>query len=586
MHGRKECDPINGCGKFYKEHLTECPYCDTPEAFSNFVPFNPLDWSYDLECYPNIFTASFKHMRTGVRLIFEISERRDDLVALYSFLMALQGAGCRMIGYNNVGYDYPLLHFIIEHYHLRPTYTDIYNKSASIIATPWKDRYNNVIWDNDTHIQQIDLMKIHHFDNENRRTSLKILEFNMRSENVEDLPFPPGEPLRLDQMPVLIKYNDHDVDETGDFYIESLEMIEFREQLSEKHGRNFLNHSDKKIGTDLFIDELEKAAPGSCYTYINRKRVARQTIRNGIVIKDIIFPYIKFKNPEFQRIKQWYESLVVYETKGSHANSAIINGFSYDCKLGGIHGSISSTIVYSDEIYVIKDIDVGGYYPEVGTANNLYPEHLSDQFCVVNNKLKQERKLYKKGTALNNSIKLARNGAYGDSNSKYSPFYDPQYTMSITINGQLLLCMLAQYLIEVPGLEMIQVNTDGLTVKCPRAHVAMMDEICKWWEQYTCLELESATYSRMFIRDVNNYIAEYEDGKLKSKGAYVHKTKESQGSIWRPNDMDWNQDFSALIIPKAAEAALIHGTDIREFIINHNDRTSLYFLVKVKNKYK
>jgi len=145
----------------------------------------------------------------------------------------------------------------------------------------------------------------------------------------------------------------------------------------------------------------------------------------------------------------------------------------------------------------------------------------------------------------------------------------------------LLLCMLAQYLTDIPGLTMIQINTDGLTVRCPRDHIEAMKTICKWWEDYTCLELESVKYKRMFIRDVNNYIGEYPDGKLKSKGAYVHKTKQSQGAAWTPNDMDWHQNYSALVVPKAAEAALVHGADIREFITNHTDIFDFMLRTKV-----
>ena len=182
--------------------------------------------------------------------------------------------------------------------------------------------------------------------------------------------------------------------------------------------------------------------------------------------------------------------------------------------------------------------------------------------------LKKERAKHKKGTSLNKAIKLSRNGAYGDSNNPYSPFYDPQYTMSITINGQLLLCVLAEQLIKIPGLQMIQINTDGLTVRCPRGYVDHMKAVCKWWEQFTCLELESAIYSRMFIRDVNNYIAVYDNGDVKRKGAYEYKR-------------EWHQNHSELVVAKAAEAALVRGQDIGEFIRNHGDIFDFMLRTKV-----
>ena len=576
--GRKQCDPVSGCGTFFDQFADKCPKCKTPEAFANFIPYNPLDWVYDLETYPNIFTADFKHPTTGVRMLFEISDRRNDINELYAFLMALKGAGCRMVGFNNNGFDYPIIHFIIENYWQGLTVTDIFNKAQAIIDTPWSNRFDNVIWDNDVHIVQIDLYKIHHFDNDARRTSLKLLEFNMCMDSIEDLPYPPGTSLNDLQKGVLIGYNDHDVDATELFLFESIELIEFREALSEKYNRNFLNHNDTKIGKDYFVMKLEEALPGSCYTRNeHNKRVPRQTIREAIALVDVIFPYINFKIPEFERVKNWLAAQVLTEkTISNEINlkgvfkdvNATINGFTYDFGAGGIHGSIPSGIVESDDDYIIEDWDVASYYPNLAIANGLYPEHLSAEFCTIYKDVFEQRRGYAKGTPENAMLKLALNGVYGDSNNKYSPFYDPQYTMSITINGQLLLCLLAQYLLDVPSLEMIQVNTDGLTIRYPRAHIDAVHAICKWWEGFTQLELESAVYSRMFIRDVNNYIAEYEGGGVKRKGAYEY-------------ELSWHQDYSALVVPMAAEAALVDGQCIDDFIHNHKNINDFMLRTKV-----
>jgi hypothetical protein len=134
--------------------------------------------------------------------------------------------------------------------------------------------------------------------------------------------------------------------------------------------------------------------------------------------------------------------------------------------------------------------------------------------------------------------------------------------MAITINGQLLICMLAEQMMRIPGLQMIQVNTDGLTVKVHRGYLQHIGKVRDWWCRITGLELEHAFYKSMHIRDVNNYLAEYEDGHLKRKGAYEYK-------------LGWHQNHSALVIQKAAEAALIHGTPIEQFIHNRKDRLLL-----------
>ncbi len=99
----------------------------------------------------------------------------------------------------------------------------------------------------DQFVTQIDLFKIHHFDNRARSTSLKVLEFNMRSDSIEDLPFPVGTVLNPEQIKVLKEYNQHDVAQTKAFYHHTLDMIHFREELTHKYQRDFMNHNDTTI---------------------------------------------------------------------------------------------------------------------------------------------------------------------------------------------------------------------------------------------------------------------------------------------------------------------------------------------------
>lgn len=57
-------------------------------------------------------------------------------------------------------------------------------------------------------------------------------------------------------------------------------------------------------------------------------------------------------------------------------------------------------------------------------------------------------------------------------------------------------------------------------------------------------------------------------GKLKRKGAFEY-------------DLGWHQNHSQLVVPKAAEAALVHGVDVREFIENHDDVMDFMLRTKV-----
>lgn len=521
--------------------------------------------AYDIETYKHCFTFTAISTATDRIWYFELSKYRDDIRSLSAFIDTCRDFNVTWVGYNNIGFDYPVVHWIYNNAS-RAIDSIMIHDYASMIIKSGGFQYN--IWPDDRLVHQLDLYKIHHFDNKARSTSLKVLEFNMRMENIEDLPFPIDKDLTRDEVKVLRHYNKHDVVATRDFFNLSREKIRFRAELSKKYNRDFMNHNDTKIGKDYFIMELERRGT-SCYHYVDNKRVPVQTKRQSISLNDVILPYIEFETPEFRRILHWFREQVITETKGVFTDvNCTVGNFQFDFGTGGIHGSIDSKIIRSENDRVIIDVDVASYYPNLAIANGFYPEHLGRGFCDIYRDVYEQRKSYAKGTAENAMLKLALNGVYGDSNNVWSPFYDPQYTMAITINGQLLLCKLAEAFLNHSEVELIQINTDGMTIRVPKSLTPWVDSTCRWWEKFTGLTLESNNYEMMAVRDVNNYIARYFDGSVKRKGAYEY-------------DLDWHQNHSALVVPKAAEANLLHGVDIEEFILNHDDQMDFMLRAKV-----
>ncbi len=510
------------------------------------------DYIFDIETFPNVFTLAVEHAEAPLRWSFEISDFRNDSKQIIEFLTYLKDANGRMVGFNNVGFDYPVLHTLVRMGHSDAK--TLYDKAMAIIGNQDDDaRWNHSIKPSDRFVEQLDLFKIHHFDNKARATSLKVLEFNMRSDSIEDLPFKVGTVLTKDQIDVLKQYNAHDVSETKKFYHKSLDMIRFREELTHKYQRDFMNHNDTKIGKDYFVMKLEEAGV-QCYEFGPNGRTPMQTKRPVIRLSDAILPWIAFEQPEFNRVLAWLKQQSITETKGVFTDlSARINGFEFVFGLGGIHGSVESEVIEATDDTVIIDLDVSSYYPNLAITNRFYPKHLGESFCDIYHHLYEQRKTYAKNTAENAMLKLALNGVYGDSNNQFSVFYDPLFTMSITLNGQLLLCLLAENLMKIPGLQLIQVNTDGLTVKVSRSYESNVEMVKSWWEQTTKLELERNDYKTMFIRDVNNYVAVYVDGKVKRKGAYEYK-------------LGWHQNAGGLVIPKVAEKVLVEGAPIRQTI--------------------
>lgn len=532
------------------------------------------DVVFDIETFPNAFTLCAQHT-CGARWQFEISDRRNDRDLMCAWLDVLHQQGCRMVGFNNIGFDYPVLHYIYGYEFV--TVADIYAKAMPVINS--FGEFGHIIWDKDRVVEQVDLFKVHHFDNKAKMTSLKVLEFNMRMESVEDLPFLVGTVLTSDQIDTLIHYNWHDVEATLLFYKESLSALKLRADLTKSFGINMTNMSDVKIGETLLVTEMEKHGISCYYKDSTGKRQKKQTVRESLRLADVIFPYVKLEHPEFHRVHQWLAAQTITETKGVFTNlSATVGGLTYYFGTGGIHASVEGEAVYSNETHQILDVDVASFYPNLGIENELYPQHLGREFCYAYLSVYDTRKTFPKKTPENEAYKLALNGAYGGSNNEHSPFLDMAYTMSITINGQLLLCMLVEQMIKVPGLRMIQANTDGVTCLCPREYLDHVRALCRWWEGVTKLQLEEALYTKMIVRDVNSYLAVTEDGYVKRIGCYAHQTAmEKPGTRELPHHKDW----SARVVAMCAEAVLVRGEDAREFLENHADVYDFLLRTKV-----
>lgn len=624
------------------------------------VDFIEKDYLYDLETFPNAFTMSIIHSDGRHKKTFEVSDRKNQTEEILNCLRYLKSNKCRMVSFNGLGFDYPVLHSILSHAIVAKKNGEefvidageVYKTAMKQIESFKGEGFGNTIPTADILIKQVDLYKIHHFDNKAKSTSLKMLEFNMRSDNIEDLPFPVGKHLTDEEIDVLIQYNEHDVKMTLDFYRASLDAIRFRATLSERFGIDFTNHNDTKVGKDYFIHKLESVMPNSCYKMQGPRRVVNQTKRKTIKIGECLFDYYDFQQPAFIAVKDWFNNQEIEETKGVFTDieehllgdvakyaemkvkrkkwkdkptesevkqflaehpmgwvdeetlkatqtvlvdgvktkvnkksywacwrvvetlNVVINGFRFDFGVGGIHGSLESTIVRAGDGRKLKDADVASMYPNIAISNRIYPLHLTEKFCDIYQDVYNQRKMYPKGSSENAVMKLALNGVYGDSNNQYSPFYDPKYTMQVTVNGQLSLCLLAERLMTIPELEVVQVNTDGITVLYPEQYQEMYDEICTKWQKDVKLDLEYADYDAMFIRDVNNYIALYTNGKVKRKGAYEYE------------GLGWHQNQSCLVIPKAVEAFMLHGTAVEDFIRNHKDKYDFLLRTKVPRSSK
>lgn len=521
----------------------------------------------DTETYPDVFLLVARICDSDLTFIFEISPYRNDSESLYMFLCWLRDNHARCYGFNLLGFDGPLIHMFMQ-MGGKTTPRTLYEKAQAIIESQDEDKFAHMVRPTDRPFEWVCLYRLHHFNNRARSTSLKMLEFVMRMDNIQDLPFKVGSSLDRDQIAQLRAYCVHDVKATELFRVKSKEMIVLREQLGAKYNRDFLNHDDVKIGSAIFEIALEHAGV-HLYDFGSKGRTPRQTRRASICLGDVVLPHIRFEQSEFTRVLEWLKSQTITETKGIFEDViARVNGFDFVFGLGGIHGSVESEIIESDDEYVVESIDVSSYYPNLAIVNRFYPEHLGDMFCDVYQELYEQRKKTVKGSPENAALKLALNGTFGKSNDMFSPFYDPALMLKITINGQLLLCMLAEQLMKVPTLQIKMINTDGIEYRVRRDYVSHSNQICEWWQSFTRLTLEGARYKRLFVINVNNYLGEFEDGKIKRKGAFEY-------------NLGFHQNHGVLLVAKAAEKYLINDAPIRETVEQWPDIMDFMLRTKV-----
>lgn len=580
------------------------------------------NWLYDEEVFPNAFILNAKVPGTNIRKSFEVSPRMDTRFEMVDWLKLVEN----MIGYNNLYYDYPVLEYALKYLmntRGRDFTARLYKFSSELV------RGKRFINTKHHFVKQTDLFKINHFDNVAKSTSLKLLEYNLRMPIIQELPYPFDKVLTIDEIKHVVDYCHNDVDATDMVYQETKGEIELREKMSPMFGIDFTNYNSSKMGEHILISKIiEKLGESRVYNIYETPSGTKKTIintpRKEIIFSDVIFDYVSFKTEPFQKLLQWFYSKTINETKGTFSKIpveelSLIEGhyakskigwsepkeemvikpmidtknrlqtlnivnfdFQYDFGVGGIHGSIISGVYEPADDEEIRDIDVASYYPNLAIKNKFYPEHYGEEFCDIYEGIYKLRQTYPKKTHKleNLALKLALNGSYGKSNSKYSPLYDPMYTMKTTVNGQLLLCMLSEELMtRVPGCLMLQINTDGMSIKYKKCYSGIVDLICEEWEKLTQLELEHAYYSAMIIKDVNNYLAVSVDGWVKRKGAaFIYKES--------PGELELHKNFSNLIVPKTLEAYFTDGVEPESFIQSHDNIYDFFKRTKIQKTHK
>lgn len=178
-----------------------------------------------------------------------------------------------------------------------------------------------------------------------------------------------------------------------------------------------------------------------------------------------------------------------------------------------------------------------------------------------------------------NTLKLILNTTYGASLATTNPLYDPLMGRSVCITGQLCILELAmRYLKETTTVKIIQLNTDGIMISIDETEMPTIYRINDEWQAEKHLILEEDRIRKIVQKDVNNYVMVFENGKVKTKGAYVTWGIPGGGAF------KINNDFT--IVKQAVVDYFVNGTPVEETIYGCDDIFKFQIIAKAGGGYK
>ncbi len=334
--------------------------------------------------------------------------------------------------------------------------------------------------------------------------SLKTLEaFMGHSIKETSVPFDIDRPLTEAELAETVKYCRHDVEETVEVWLRSIE--EFNTTMF------FVNHFH--LGSDCI--GKTKAQLAATILGGNRK---------GKTFDDEFkFPILDcVQLNKYKAVASWYKNPVNHDYRKTQED-VMVAGVPHTFAWGGGHGAIRQ--YHGSGVFIV--IDVTAYYPslqkqfKIGYRVMDNPENFE---FIHDSNIEFKRKGDKKARQ---PFKIMDNAISGQMKEPGSALFDPMSNNTICINGQLLLLDLIEHLETAGCCQLIQNNTDGIIIK-PHDYdrdFDTIDDVVWEWEQRTGMKMDFDIFiGHIFQKDVNNYfLIDRETGAVKAKGAYVKK---------------------------------------------------------------
>ena len=539
---------------------------------------------YDIEVFPNTFHCVILNTDNEELYKFEISERKNQIRELVQFFTNPKYLLC---GYNNKHYDDVVINYIIDYIDtmlcksIYDVTLSLFNLSQTIINLEDGNISKIKRWKYANYFESMDLLTM--MFSSKLRVGLKSMQITMQYQNVQEYSGDFGSFLPKDKIDEMINYNINDVKSTYSLfnYLVKNGDIDLRLFIEKEYGFNALSMDSVKFGETLIAKKVCEEL------HINKRQLEQmRSPMDNIPLKDVILPFIRYKNPKFQEALEDMKKQVVSSKnkkpgEKNYENKFVVSGVRYSIGVGGIHSLNEPRIYVPKEDEYLGHLDVASMYPSFIVRYGWFPRHLGKAGLAVYTQIYHERIQAKHSgqKQKNLALKLTLNSVTGKMQQETSWMYDPFSVFKIRINGQLILLMLADLLLQ-HSCEIVQVNTDGVMFIAKKAYKdAIMESVAKL-EQLTKLSFEADSYEAFYQFAVNDYFGVV-DGFSQSRNP---KLIEKKGMFITEPVL--GKGLAPTIIPEAVINYFVFNIPVEDTIRNCNDIRKFLMSQRVDKKFK
>ena len=536
---------------------------------------------YDIEIFPNVFHCTCKDTETNKLYFFEISNRKNQLTQLVDFFFYKNIGDKIFCGYNNKHYDDVIVNYLIDFYYKMDTLTydkickSLFNLSHTIVTSEEGDISKFKRWKYAKYFYSMDLLTM--LFSSKLRVGLKEMQVTMHYKNVEEYSGNFDDILKDSEIDSMIQYNINDVESTTELLNRLSDDVQLRLFIEKEYGIDALSMDSVKFGETILLKK-----------YCEETKLSEQYVKtlrspmDYIPLKDVILPFISYKNPKLQDVLKDMKSQIVYskEHKG-YEKKFVLSNVCYSVAVGGIHSLHTPKIFIPNANEYIGHSDVASMYPSFIIKYKWIPRHLGKEFWQIYSQIYKERIEAKhSGQKLKNlALKLTLNSVTGKMQQETSWMYDPFSVFKIRINGQLILLMLVDRLLEL-NCKIVQVNTDGVMYIAQKTQRNAVQEAVHEVEQLSQLTFESDDYEAFYQYAINDYFgvekgySQSHDPKLiEKKGMFITDPRLGKG-------------LAPAIIPKAVINYFLTKQPTSEYIKNSKNIEDFLMYQRVDKKFK